>query len=111
MPVTEMVTGSPSGSVTPSTPTDTDLWFGGQSSATLASAPVHTGGRFSIWQSAEHPSPLTRLPSSQVSGGDSSTPSPQTARALAGMAAATSSAMAETVVHLVRKVFMVPPFA
>src|SRR3989442_16784 len=47
MPVTVMVTGSPSGSVTPAMETSLNLWFGGHSwggGAALANAPVQSGG-------------------------------------------------------------------
>ena len=41
-----MLTGSPSGSVTPATVTVMSLWFGGQSMAEVAAAALQLGGRF-----------------------------------------------------------------
>jgi len=38
--------GSPSGSVTPTTDTFTNRWFGGQSTAGLVAAGLQSGGRF-----------------------------------------------------------------
>src|SRR5437867_12803023 len=48
MPVMVMVTGSPSGSVTPSMETSANLWFGGDScsGAGSATAAVRSGGWF-----------------------------------------------------------------
>src|SRR3989442_14727911 len=48
MPVMVMVTGSPSGSVTPSMETSSNLWFGGHScrGAGSATAAVQSGGGF-----------------------------------------------------------------
>src|SRR5439155_1619297 len=48
MPVMVMVTGSPSGSVTPSMETSSNLWFGGHScsGAGSATAAVQSGGWF-----------------------------------------------------------------
>src|SRR5207249_4690530 len=48
MPVMVMVTGSPSGSVTPSMETSANLWFGGHScsGAGSATAAVQSGGWF-----------------------------------------------------------------
>ena len=39
-----IVTGSPSGSLTPTMATSTNFWFGGQSCAGLATAAVQSGG-------------------------------------------------------------------
>src|SRR5207245_10252525 len=46
MLVMVMATESPSGSVTPTTDTSTNWWFGGQSMAGLAAALLQSGGRF-----------------------------------------------------------------
>src|SRR5438094_272784 len=43
MPVTVMVTGSPSGSATPTMETSTNLWFGGHSRRGSATAAVQSG--------------------------------------------------------------------
>src|SRR5262245_61456087 len=45
IPVTVIVTGSPSGSVTPQTETGTYLWLGGHRLATHAAAWLQSGGR------------------------------------------------------------------
>src|SRR5215471_11175418 len=45
IPVTVIVIGSPSGSVTPQIETGTYLWLGGHSVATHATALSHFGGR------------------------------------------------------------------
>jgi len=46
MPVMVTASGSPSGSVTPTTDTFTNRWFGGQSTAGLVAAGLQSGGRF-----------------------------------------------------------------
>src|SRR5713101_2225599 len=43
MPVTVIVNGSPSGSVTPAMETSTNLWFGGHSCGGSATAAVQSG--------------------------------------------------------------------
>ena len=48
MPVTVIVTGSPSGSVTPRIEIAWYLWFGGHSTASEATAPLQSGARLLV---------------------------------------------------------------
>src|SRR5439155_1462456 len=68
MPVMVTVTGSPSGSLMPSTATATSPWFGGHSSAGFATAPLQSGGAFPQSGSSRsvRPSQSSSMPLAQL---------------------------------------------